>query len=294
MQLPVLSPHCVRALRQWFRKNKRDLPWRRTRDPYHILISEVMLQQTQVARVVPKYQEFLSRFPTIRQLAQASKGDVLRMWDGMGYNSRALRLHHLATVVVEHYGGNIPSSTSELQKLPGIGRYTSHAIASFAFKQRVPLVDTNVERIFSRFFPEEKKHFQAWEIAAAILPAQATDSWNQALMELGSLICTASSPLCKKCPWTHWCPKRIVPLQKKRDKKRKEPSLFGIPNRLYRGKIVQYLRHHQETSIEELLRILQLGTRHRQWLVTLLRKMEQDGLVEMHSNNNSFLISLPL
>ncbi len=197
-----------RRLRAWYRANGRDLPWRRTRDPYRILISELMLQQTQVSRVVTKYQTFLDRYPTLEHVAAATPKRVLEAWSGLGYYARARNLHKLARSV-----SSLPSEPIELRKLPGIGPYTAGAVASFAYEVRAPLVDTNVARVLRRVFapsldPKSARgHKQLWAIAGEVLPATgaATYTHNQALMELGALVCTARVMRCDVCPVRSVC-----------------------------------------------------------------------------------------
>jgi A/G-specific adenine glycosylase len=200
-----------RRLRAWYRTNARDLPWRRTRDPYRILVSELMLQQTQVARVVPRYQQFLDRFPTLCDVARSSPRRVREAWDGLGYYARARNLQALARSVTANGrdpNRTLPADPIALRALPGIGPYTAGAVASFAYERRAPLVDTNVARVLRRVFapaadPKSTRGQQAlWEVAAAILPRTGNAVWthNQALMELGALVCTARRPQCARCP----------------------------------------------------------------------------------------------
>jgi len=292
IDVPSNYRELVQALQKWFRNNKRELPWRKTNNPYHILISEVMLQQTQVVHVIPKYEEFLGAFPSISHLASASKADVLKIWSGLGYNSRALRLHQLATTVMNQYGGELPTTAKELEQLPGIGRYTASAVASFAFKERVPIVDTNIQRIFGRAFPTLKSKHDVWEIAYALLPKKQSDSWNQALMELGSLICTSAFPKCDLCPWSNWCPRHVISPTKKKIRK-SEPLFLGIPHRIYRGKIVKLLIQHDSLTPRKLLQLLSLNSSHLSWLMRLLRQMEKDGLLQIQQRASHTSISLP-
>ena len=200
-----------RRLRAWYRANARDLPWRHTRDPYRVLISELMLQQTQVARVLPRYREFLERYPTLADVARESPRRVREAWEGLGYYARARNLHRLARSITANGtdpSGTLPSEPSALRSLPGIGPYTAGAVASFAYERRAPLVDTNVARVLRRVFvPQIDPKTGAgrrvlWDLAAALLPRTGRAAWthNQALMELGALVCTARRPLCAQCP----------------------------------------------------------------------------------------------
>ena len=200
-------------LRRWFRRNSRTLPWRQTRDPYRVLVSELMLQQTQVSRVVDFYHRFLERFPTVHDLAKARPKRVMEAWQGLGYYARARNLHALAKVVTEEHGGVLPDHPARLRELPGVGAYTAGAVASFAYEKRAPLVDTNVARVLLRVFAPHlspktgKGQKKAWELAEAVLPRTGKASWthNQAVMELGALVCTARVARCEACPVRALC-----------------------------------------------------------------------------------------
>lgn len=202
------APQFSRALRRWFKRNGRALPWRETRDPYRVLVSEAMLQQTQVSRVLDYYERFLERFPTLDRLAKASPARVRESWEGLGYYARARNLHALSRKVEE-----LPRDTDLLRALPGIGRYTAGAVASFAYEQRAALIDTNVARVLTRVFAPRANFKTAagsnklWAIAEAILPRSGKQAWahNQALMELGALVCTARVAHCGRCPVRQHC-----------------------------------------------------------------------------------------
>lgn len=190
----------------WYDRQRRDLPWRRTKDPYAIWLSEVMLQQTQVATVIPYWERFLSRFPTVEALAAAPLDDVLSAWRGLGYYSRARNLHRAAQEVVAHFGGRLPSSAEALLTLPGFGRYTAGAVASIAFGEQAPLVDGNVARVLSRLFEVEgvpgdrAREARLWQLAGALVQGERPGDLNQALMEHGATVCRPESPLCLLCP----------------------------------------------------------------------------------------------
>jgi A/G-specific adenine glycosylase len=202
----VKPPATAAVFRQklvaWYRRNHRKLPWRETRDPYRVLVSELMLQQTQVSRVLGFYERFLTRFPSIDALAAARPAQVREQWEGLGYYARARNLHALAKEVVSTRDGVMPSSPAELRELPGIGPYTAGAVASFAFEKRAALVDTNVGRVIRRVFSPRGSSKRIWAIAEAILPSNGTAAWthNQAVMELGALVCVARTPRCAACP----------------------------------------------------------------------------------------------
>lgn len=208
-----------RKIFHWWATHRRDLPWRDTSDPYHILVSEVMLQQTQVRRVLPKYAEFIEAFPDVYALAQATPAKVLRVWKGMGYNRRALYLKKTAEIIIKNYHGEFPKSESELVKLPGLGKYTARAIMVFAYRMDIAMVDTNIRQIITHFFfnglPQKEKDIQA--IADVLVPRGQSWEWHQALMDYGAS---------KKWPTKN--KKKVVP--------------FKGSNRFYRGKIVDLLR----------------------------------------------------
>ncbi|MFQ5450041.1 MAG: A/G-specific adenine glycosylase [Nitrospinaceae bacterium] len=190
----------------WYSRDKRDLPWRNTKDPYHILVSEIMLQQTQVKTVIPYYRRWIRSFPTVQKLSQAGESRVLKHWEGLGYYSRARNLHRAARKIVEEFGGRVPDRLEDILKLPGIGRYTAGAILSIAFNKKYPVVDGNVKRVLSRLFclkengstsASEKK---LWQTAESLTPADRPGDHNQALMELGATLCLPKKPLCLLCP----------------------------------------------------------------------------------------------
>jgi A/G-specific adenine glycosylase len=195
----------------WYGANKRDLPWRQTSDPYNILVSEIMLQQTQVERVIPKYAEFLQKYPTLEALANAPTDEVKQTWFPLGYNIRPLRLHSIAREAVEKYGGKIPDDPETLRSLKGIGRYTAGAVLSFAYGQAAPILDTNVRRVLHRVFigqGEAKSHRMQknlWELSETLLPARQAYDFNQALMDFGATLCTARKPPCLICPMQSIC-----------------------------------------------------------------------------------------
>ncbi len=199
-------PRLREGLLRWFDRTRRDLPWRRTSDPYAIWISEVMLQQTQVDRVIPYFERFLARFPTVGALADASVEDVLGVWRGLGYYTRARNLHAAARVLVERHAGRLPDDVDGLRALPGFGRYTAGAVASIAFGREAPLVDGNVARVLSRLFeiegaPGDKaREALLWALATELVKGERPGDFNQSLMELGATVCTPSSPTCLLCP----------------------------------------------------------------------------------------------
>jgi len=195
----------TRKLLAWYKRNARVLPWRETRNPYAILVSEFMLQQTQVSRVLDYYPRFLKRFPTLDSLARSKPKAVMEAWDGLGYYARARNLHRLAREVTRLHDGTLPDKPEELRTLPGVGQYTAGAVACFAYEKPVPTVDTNVRRVLTRVFGNAKvgmRNAKLWELASRLTPRQGKRAWrfNQALMELGALVCTARKPKCPECP----------------------------------------------------------------------------------------------
>jgi A/G-specific adenine glycosylase len=205
--MPSIAP----ALLTWYDREAADLPWRRTHDPYAVWLSEIMLQQTQVETVIPYYERFLAAFPTVQALADAPLGNVLKLWEGLGYYSRARNLHRAAQVVAQKMDGQFPTTAEELEQLPGIGRYTAGAIASIAFGQRAPVLDGNVIRVFARLtdlnadVTQNAVKMKLWTLAEEWLPAERAGDYNQALMELGRTICKPRNPLCGVCPIQSHC-----------------------------------------------------------------------------------------
>ncbi len=223
-----------RALLRWFDAHQRDLPWRKNRTPYRIWISEIMLQQTQVATVIRYYQRFMKQFPTVKKLASADQSDVLKLWEGLGYYRRARQLHAAAQMIVENHGGEFPKTFDEVLALPGIGRYTAGAILSISLDQQHPILEGNTVRLFARLMqmPEDPKTTSSqkllWQFSKTLLPKKRAGDFNQALMELGSEICTPTSPKCSECPVIQFCPTFVGGLQHQipaRSKKMKYESI---------------------------------------------------------------------
>ena len=200
-----------RRLLRWYATHARDLPWRRTRAPYRVLVSEIMLQQTQVERVIPKYRQSLRRYPTLVALARADAGEVRRLWYPLGYNARPFRLHAIAREAVARYGGRLPDSPEALRALPGIGRYTAGALLSFAFGRDAAVLDTNVRRVLGRVFLGPRRAARVrgdkvyWDLAEALVPTGRAYDFNQALMDFGATWCTPRRPRCAPCPMRRFC-----------------------------------------------------------------------------------------
>ncbi len=247
-----------KTIASWYRAHGRDLPWRRTDDPYRIAVSEFMLQQTQVDRVVPLYRAFLKKFPSWRALAGASQSDVVRAWKGLGYNMRAVRLKRLAEGVVRDSGGKLPSDEAALLALHGIGPYTARALRVFAFRKKALAPDTNLRRVLTRVFKGPKadpKAFdaRAWSRWEATLPEALSYEVNQGLMDLGARVCKAGRPRCEDCPINRLCASyprilsmRRLPRQKAARKERVDAH--GVPNRIYRGRVIEALRKGPATD----------------------------------------------
>jgi A/G-specific adenine glycosylase len=291
------------ALLEWFGAAGRDLPWRRTRDPYKIMVSEIMLQQTQVDRVIPKYHAFLEAFPTLAALAAAPTADVIRAWSGLGYNRRAINMQRTARAVIEEHGGEFPRDVAALLKLPGIGPYTAGAIACFAFEQDVAFIDTNIRRVVQRLFVGPAASAAATdarliEIAQIAVPPGQGWAWNQAIMELGALVCTAAAPACWRCPARAHCRAYAAwrsadeqvfadapaePARQRRVAERREAPYAGS-NRFYRGRAVEALR---ELPAGAAMPLAELGRRVKAgfgdadaaWLRKLVEGLERDGLL---------------
>jgi len=208
---PRLRRRFQRRLLAWYTQHRRDLPWRRTRDPYRILVSEIMLQQTQVERVIPKYREFLTKYPTLAALARAPLREVKRTWYPLGYNIRPVNLRGIAREALARYGGRLPDDDEALRAFKGIGRYTAGALRAFAFGKDAPILDTNVRRVLGRIFLGARQLKQLrgqralWELAEALLPRGRAYEFNQALMDFGATWCTPRKPRCLPCPMRSFC-----------------------------------------------------------------------------------------
>ena len=200
-----------KSLLRWYERHGRDLPWRETRDPYAIWVSEVMLQQTQVDTVIPYYERFLKVLPTVRHLARAGLSKVLKLWEGLGYYSRARNLHRGSRMVVEQFGGKLPVTLHELLTIPGVGQYTAGAILSIAFNKEAPILDGNVKRVLSRVFAVRKDPKDGeterflWQLSGSLIPEGYASAFNQALMDLGATLCTPRDPQCLLCPLRGLC-----------------------------------------------------------------------------------------
>ncbi len=241
------------SMLRWFGQHQRDLPWRKTRDPYHILVSEMMLQQTQVDRVIPKYRAFLRRFPTLQKLAAAPQRSVVESWSGLGYNNRALRLQRAAQVITKT-GRGVPKTIPALEMLPGVGQYTARAIAAFAHRQDVAAIDTNQRRVIGRFFfgVDPGKLAETESLGLRIVPTGQGYPWNHALMDFGALICKAV-PRCSECPVRRSCRAYPAILTAPRKRRTPAPKFLGS-DRYFRGKIIESLRSCSSMTTQALYR----------------------------------------
>ena len=286
------------ALVDWYEADHRDFPWRRTADPYEILVSEVMSQQTQLDRVVPAWEDFIAEWPTTAALAAADRGDVVAFWSdhSLGYNNRAKYLHEAAGQVEDDYGGEFPDSPEELQELMGVGPYTANAVASFAFNNGDAVVDTNVKRVLHRAFevPDDDDAFA--RVASRVMPDGESRVWNNAIMELGGVAC-GTTPRCDEagCPWRGWChayqtgdfTAPDVPTQ---------PEFEGS-RRQFRGRIVRTLSEYDELTLDEIGPRIRIdytpdGNHGRDWLRDLLADLSEDGMVELIQRDGSTVARL--
>lgn len=276
----------VRIVLSWYKKYHRSLPWRKTRDPYQILVSEVMLQQTQVDRVVAKYKEFLKKFPTIRVLAQAPTAEVIRAWKGLGYNRRALYLQGAAQMIVTEHRGKFPKSIVQLKRLPGVGEYTARAILAFAFGEAIPVLDTNHRRFYQRvlFGIQPKADRELLQAATALLPTRRAWDWNQALMDFGSLVCLTGRPKCESCPVRRLCrayPRIQLPSVSNRQKTesgKQTNTPFRDSDRYFRGRIIDTLREKEKGTDQFFKK--QFPELSRKRYRSIVSALEKDGLLK--------------
>jgi len=279
-----LAARLRRLVLRWYRRHGRDLPWRRAHDPYAVLVSEIMLQQTQVSRVIPKYRAFLKRFPSVRALARAHLRDVLRCWSGLGYNRRARNLWQCARDVMARHGGRIPSEIDALQSLPSIGRYTAGAVASFAFGAREAAVDTNVRRVLSRAMLgiDRADDATAWRLAFDVLPKDAA-TWNHALMDIGAMFCRAK-PACAECPLRGACAFRRRGVGRVNSTATRRQGAFEGSRRQQRGRVIRALVDARSMDLMRLGPQVKVGFGKSDlpWLQELLLDLERDGLVALN------------
>ena len=277
-----------KEITSWFKKNKRDLPWRKT-DAWGVLVSEFMLQQTPVNRVLPVYEAWMKRWPTAASLAKATPAEVITAWGRLGYPRRALRLHECAKEITHNFKGKIPESQAELRALPGIGEYTAAAITAFAFEKRSLVLDINIRRLFARLFDGVETPTQsATKVEKSryeeLIPKKDPHLWAAATMELGAVICTSQSPKCGICPVAHVCTWRSLDYPKSDIVKRRQ-SWHGT-DRQCRGTIVQALRENEVLTKSQITQLWDVPSQLEKALLTLL----DDGLIESRGKNK---FSLP-
>jgi len=271
----------------WFDEHRREFPWRDHRDPYKTMVAEVMLQQTQTGRVAPTYDAFLQHFPTISSLAHAPAMDVINAWRGLGYNKRAVNLQRAAQAIEHDHLGIVPDDPGVLRKLPGIGDYSANAIACFAFDAQVPVVDVNVHRVLGRAaLGKDDAPLQKIELLAQRwLPAGRAYEWNQALMDIGAMLCRSEKPLCAQCPLRSACSFHAAGKHKHAGAARPAKEPFQGSRRQKRGGIIDTLRGAASAgvSMTSLAQAIHPngGDRDLGWLVELLEGLERDGLVSM-------------
>jgi A/G-specific adenine glycosylase len=277
-----------KEITSWFKKNKRDLPWRKT-DAWGVLVSEFMLQQTPVNRVLPVYKAWMKRWPTAASLAKATPAEVITAWGRLGYPRRALRLHECAKEITHNFKGKIPEDEAELRELPGIGEYTAAAITAFAFEKRSLVLDINIRRLFARLFDGVETPTQsATKVEKSryeeLIPKKDPHVWAAATMELGAVICTSQSPKCGICPVAHVCTWRSLDYPKSDVVKRRQ-SWHGT-DRQCRGTIVQALRENEVLTKSQITQLWDVPSQLEKALLTLL----DDGLIESRGKNK---FSLP-
>ncbi len=282
---PMVKPRTRRIQKRllgWYARHRRDLPWRTTRDPYAIWISEVMLQQTQVDRVIPKYRAWLKQFPDVQSLARAPLVKVLRAWSGLGYNRRALHLREAAKVLSQTNNREFPQTYDQLRALPGIGEYTAKALLAFAFRQPVGLIDTNVRRVIGRVefgvagAPTQKK---LQTVVDQLVPRRAPDTWQHALMDLGATICVQRRPRCERCPLQADC--RAYPaIRQTKLPNISSQARFKDSDRFWRGRIVARLLAHPHQTLPRLHQDLQqFGPLPLRRLTGLIRALKNHKIV---------------
>jgi len=275
-----------RALLGWHRQHGRDLPWRQTRDPYAILVSEFMLQQTQVATVLPYYKDWLQRFPNFAVLARASEADVLHAWQGLGYYARARNLHSTAKRVVDRQRGRFPQSIEQMQLLPGVGKYTAHALATFAFDQPVAIVEANTSRVLSRLFdlrvPVDSTAGRnaLWDYAASLAPKKSPSAYNSALLDLGALVCLPRKPKCGICPVKKFC-------------RAKHPE--SLPIKRPRPETKQLVEKHSFVASRDKLLLVQSANRWRgMWILPPTRSTSTRPIHSSHFPFTNHRITLQI
>lgn len=276
-----------REVLDWFDENQRPLPWRKS-TPWGVMVSEFMLQQTPVNRVLPIWNEWMSRWPTPKDLSAAKKSDLLKAWGRLGYPRRALRLHEAATIIATQHNNQVPKTEAELRKLPGVGEYTAAAIMAFAHKEKSLVLDVNIRRLFARALDGQEfppLHITNTERQARIelIPEEAS-RWAAATMELGALVCAATKPLCERCPIANQCLWRANGYPKSETKKKRTQKWHGT-DRQCRGTIIEHLRKNENSTTKNLQTHWQDHSQLEKCLASLIK----DGLIEKKKENYSLV-----
>ena len=276
-----------REVLAWFDENQRDLPWRKS-SAWGVMVSEFMLQQTPVNRVLPIWNEWMIRWPTPKDLSSAKKSDLLIAWGRLGYPRRALRLHEAATIIATQHNNRVPNNKAELRKLPGVGEYTAAAIMAFVHKERSLVLDVNIRRLFARAIDGQELpplHITNTErqLRTQLIPEEAS-RWAAATMELGALVCTAAKPLCEKCPIANQCLWRANGYPKSENKKEPTQKWHGT-DRQCRGTIIEHLRTNENSTTKNLQRLWQDHSQLEKCLASLIK----DGLIEKKKENYSLV-----
>jgi A/G-specific adenine glycosylase len=302
---PAPSPERAQEIQQrllaWFAAHGRDLPWRRTRDPYRVLVSEVMLQQVQVSRAIPFYEAFVARFPTVQTLAAAPIAEVIRIWGDMGRYRRIAFLHRAAQQIVERFGGVVPREIETLKALPGVGPYTAGAVACFAYGQDVGFVDTNVRRVIARLLlganGDAASDRMIAELAARLVPAGRGWDWNQGLLDFGALHCTARKPKCGSCPVADLCASYpLTDVAPRRASRSRATERFEGSNRYFRGRILAALRDDHAEETNDGIPLTSLGQRVKPgfieddmpWLYGVVSSLQKDGLAHVREDGPAY------
>ncbi len=280
MHEPAISSAAREAILAWYDARGRALPFRGDGDPYAILVSEVMAQQTQISRVSAHWSAFLATFPSVERLAAAPTADVLRAWRGLGYNRRALNLQRAARTIVSEHGGRVPREVAALQRLPGIGPYTARAVAALAFGQAVGPVDTNVRRVLGRFTGSDATGVGLQRIADAVVPADRPADWTHALMDLGATVCRQATPRCAECPASAWCRSSASRGRRRRQRQGNPEPTFASTSRWLRGRILDQLRDVPGASWGTVTG--PIGNHDGDAVEAALGTMAADGLIERH------------
>jgi len=284
---PLELPTAARAaILEWYGTHGRSLPFRATRDPYAILVSEAMAQQTQAARAGEAWTRFMAHFPTVEALAAARPADVLRAWQGLGYNRRALALWRAAQVIVNEHGGGVPSDVAALEALPGVGPYTARAVAAIAFGLPVGAVDTNVRRVLGRIAlgdPGATSRQEMQQLADSAVPRDRAGDWTHAVMDVGALICRPARPDCEECPARTWCRYRAMAAEPvpRSSKPRRPTPAFPTTSRWLRGRILDRLRAAPDADWVELDG--PVGSHEAEAVVVAARALAREGLLELEA-----------